>query len=220
VDVIVGPGNRWVTAAKQLVFGDVGIDLPAGPSELLVVADSSASPDLIAADLLAQAEHDPDARPALVTLDAALIPEVERCLARRLDALGTRDVAAASLASGFVTVAADEAAAARAVNELAPEHLQLFVREPLAFLGRLDHYGGAFLGERSAEVFGDYGVGPNHVLPTGGAARYSGGLSALTFLRVRTWLSIDDPGAVAADCAALADLEGLEGHGAAARARL
>lgn len=220
VDLIVGPGNRWVTAAKQLVFGDVGIDLPAGPSELLVVADGSADPDVVAADLLAQAEHDPDARAGLIALDQDLPARVEERLRVRLAALSTRDVARAALDSSFAAIAPDLAAAARAVDALAPEHLQLSMRAPLAFKNRLGHFGAAFLGESSAEVFGDYGVGPNHVLPTGGAARYSGGLSALTFLRVRTWLAVDSPESIAPDCVALANIEGLPGHAAAGRARM
>lgn len=219
VDLVVGPGNRWVTAAKQRVYGDVGIDLPAGPSELVVLADMSADPDLVAADLLAQAEHDPDARPALITTDAGLVDRVEARLRARLDRLETRDVAAAALASGFAAVAPDLDAGLRAVDNLAPEHLQLCVLDPEGARRKLLHFGAAFLGENSAEVFGDYGVGPNHVLPTGGAARYSGGLSVFTFLRLRTWLRIEEPDAVVADTEALARLERLDGHAKAASAR-
>lgn len=219
-DVIVGPGNRWVTAAKQLVAAEsVGIDLPAGPSELCVLADDDADPDLVAADLLAQAEHDPDARPTLVARSASFVDRVDERLRARLAELATRAVAAQSLAHGVAVIAPDEEQALRAVDDLAPEHLQLCVADPVGAKDRLRHFGAAFLGEGSAEVFGDYGIGPNHVLPTGGAARFSGGLSALHFLRVRTWLHLDDPDAAIDDCAALAELEQLDGHRRAALAR-
>lgn len=219
VDLIVGPGNRWVTAAKELVAGAVGIDLPAGPSELCVLADNDADPDLVAADLLAQAEHDPDARPTLIALSSAFVERVNEALASRLSILDTRAVAAEALSHGFAAVAPNMDAAIQAVNALAPEHLQVCAADPAALKNRIAHFGGAFLGETSAEVFGDYGVGPNHVLPTGGAARYSGGLSVFTFLRVRTWLAMTHPGAVLEDCADLAGLERLSGHRAAAEAR-
>lgn len=220
VAMVVGPGNRWVTAAKQLVFGAVGIDLPAGPSELVVLADETANPDWVAADLLAQAEHDPDARPALITTDASLVDKVEACLAERLAELPTQDVAREALSHGFAAVASTMEAALRAVDELAPEHLQLCVADPKGAKAKLKHFGAAFLGENSAEVFGDYGAGPNHVLPTGGAARYSGGLSVFTFLRIRTWLDLDDLAEVGADARDLARLEHLAGHGEAAAVRL
>ncbi|MEM8712413.1 MAG: histidinol dehydrogenase [Planctomycetota bacterium] len=218
--IVVGPGNRWVTAAKQIVYGDVGIDLPAGPSELVVLADETADPDLIAADLLAQAEHDPDARPALITTDGSLPGRVNGRLAARLEALATGEVAAQALAHGFASVAPSLESACSAVDALAPEHLQLCVADPNGVKNRLRHFGAAFLGERSAEVFGDYGAGPNHVLPTGGAARYSGGLSVFSFLRVRTWLDLSELREVGEDARALADLERLAGHSAAASARL
>jgi len=220
VDVIVGPGNRWVTAAKQYVFGDVGIDLPAGPSELVVLADGTADPSLVAADLLAQAEHDPDARTALITTDAALVPRVRAALAEQLEGLDTRAVAEQALAAGFAAVAPSLEEALAAVDGLAPEHLQLCLADPEGARRRLRHHGAAFLGERSAEVFGDYGVGPNHVLPTGGAARYSGGLSVFDFLRIRTWLRLDRPERVADDVEALAQQERLTAHARAAAARI
>ncbi|MEO6461485.1 MAG: histidinol dehydrogenase, partial [Candidatus Eisenbacteria bacterium] len=217
----VGPGSRWVTAAKQLVAGQVTIDMLAGPSELVVLADDSADPALVAADLLAQAEHDPEALPVLVSLSRALPARVERELLRQLATLPGADVARAALAHGFCLVAHDEDEAVAACDAIAPEHLELMVRAPTRIRSRLRHYGAAFIGAGSAEVFGDYGAGPNHVLPTGGAARGSGGLSVLTFLRVRTWLRLDArraPGLVR-DTAALARLEGLEGHARAAERR-
>ena len=221
-DVVVGPGNRWVTAAKALVAGRVVIDMLAGPSELVVIADESADPDLVAADLLAQAEHDPDALPVLVSLDRALPPRVERALADQLDSLPAAEVARAALAHGFCVIVRDEDEAVAACDLIAPEHVELMVRAPARMLRRLRHYGAAFLGRDSAEVLGDYGAGPNHVLPTGGASRGSGGLSVLTFLRVRTWLRVEAaraPGLLR-DAAALARLEGLEGHARAADRRV
>lgn len=225
-DMVVGPGNRWVTAAKQLVSADIAIDMLAGPSELIVIADDAADPVVVAADLLAQAEHDPDASAGLITTSEALAGEVERELARQLETLPTRDTAAASLREhGFICVVDSLDAAAATSDRFAPEHLQLCVREPDALARRIRHTGAVFLGERTAEVFGDYGVGPNHTLPTGGLARRTGGLSVLHFLRVRTWIRMDasderrDDG-VATDAASLARLEGLEAHARAAEARL
>ncbi|HET6344442.1 MAG TPA: histidinol dehydrogenase, partial [Myxococcota bacterium] len=220
-DVVVGPGNRFVTAAKQLVAGFVAIDMLAGPSELVILADGSADPATLAADLLAQAEHDPDAFPALVTPDAALVEAVEAQLATQLLDLPTADTARAALKHGLAVVAADLAEAARVCNLLAPEHLEVQVTDPKRVMPLLEAYGGLFIGRGAAEVFGDYGIGPNHVLPTGGGARFTGGLSVLNFLRVRTWLRCDghaDP-TVVEDTAALARLEGLEAHARAALLR-
>jgi histidinol dehydrogenase len=222
-DVVVGPGNRWVTAAKKVVAGDVGIDMLAGPSELVVLADHTADAELVASDLLAQAEHDPDALPVLVTTDAALAEAVDAALERQLADLPTREVAEAALRNGFAVIAADLDEAAEACNRLAPEHLQVLTENAGEVARRLNHYGGLFIGSSSAEVFGDYGIGPNHTLPTGGVARYKGGLSVFDFLRVRTWLRMDDgpdTAAAVADAAALARLEGLEAHARAAERRI
>lgn len=221
-DVVVGPGSRWVTAAKQLVAGHVAIDLPAGPSELVVLADDTADPSLVAADLLAQAEHDPEARPILVALDPSLPPRVDAELRRQLADLPTAGIARRALACGFSVTAADLGEACRVCDGLAPEHLELHLRDPGAARARLRHWGGLFVGAGSAEVLGDYGAGPNHTLPTGGAARRCGGLSVLHFLRVRTWLRLDDAAAaaeLAADAERLARREGLEAHARAARRR-
>jgi phosphoribosyl-ATP pyrophosphohydrolase/phosphoribosyl-AMP cyclohydrolase/histidinol dehydrogenase len=225
-DAVVGPGNRWVTAAKQLVAGRVAIDMLAGPSELLVVADETADAGLVAADLLAQAEHDPDALPVLVTTSVALADRVEVELAAQLSTLPTAETARAALAQGFAVVVPTLDDAVAAADRLAPEHLQLAVREPEALAPRFAHYGALFVGERAAEVLGDYGIGPNHTLPTGGTARFAGGLSVFTFLRVRTWLAVGGPGAgpefheAVADAVALARIEGLEAHARAAERRL
>ena len=219
------PGNRWVTAAKQLIAGRVGIDFLAGPSELVILADDTADAALVAADLLAQGEHDPDALPILVTTHAPLVGCIERELSRQLADLPTAATACAALANGFAVVAPDLDAALDVCNRLAPEHLELHVRDASDVAPRCGHYGGLFIGARSAEVLGDYGAGPNHVLPTGGTARSTGGLSVFTFLRVRTWLRID-PSEIAPaaaplyeDAAAFARLEQLEAHARSARMR-
>lgn len=222
VDAIVGPGNRWVTAAKQLVAGRVTIDMLAGPSELVVLADDTADPALVAADLLAQAEHDPDALPILIATDAALLDAVDAELETQLATLPTADVARQACENGF-SVAVDSIAEGQALcDRLAPEHLAVHTRSPRDVADGLNHYGAVFVGETAAEVLGDYGAGPNHVLPTGGTARSVGALSVLTFLRARTWLQVE-PGeatrALARDAAVLARMEGLEAHARAAEGR-
>ena len=222
VDVIVGPGNRFVTAAKQLVSGRVRIDMLAGPSELVVLCDATADPETVAADLLAQAEHDPDALPVVVSTDAAVLDRVDAAITRQLATLPTADTASLAIAGGYSVLCPDLDAAIAVCDRLAPEHLELSCANAAAIAPRLRHYGGLFIGEGSAEVLGDYGAGPNHVLPTGSTARFTGGLSVFDFLRVRTWLRVDDPAAVrplAQDAAQLARLEGLEAHARAAERR-
>src|SRR6266550_3728313 len=222
-DIIVGPGNRYVTAAKQLVAGAVAIDMLAGPSELTVFADDGADPGTVAADLLAQAEHDPDAVPVLVALDARLPDRVETELTRQLCDLPSAAIARAALANGGVVVVASLDEGIAACDAIAPEHLQLELRDAAAVAPRLGHYGALFVGAGAAEVLGDYGAGPNHVLPTGGTARSTGGLSVYTFLRVRTWLRIDDRSAarpLLEDAVWFGRAEGLEAHARAAERRL
>ena len=222
-DVIVGPGNRYVTAAKQLVGRRVAIDMLAGPSELVVFADHTANPAAIAADLLAQAEHDTDAVPILVALDPALADRVETELSRQLATLPTAAVVREALANGGVVNVASVEEGIAACDALAPEHLELFLDGADRIAPRLAHFGALFIGGASAEVLGDYGAGPNHVLPTGGTARSKGGLSVYTFLRVRTWLRIDDGAAarpLLEDAAWFGRVEGLEGHARSAERRL
>jgi phosphoribosyl-ATP pyrophosphohydrolase/phosphoribosyl-AMP cyclohydrolase/histidinol dehydrogenase len=219
-DLIVGPGNRWVTAAKKHLYGEIGIDGLAGPSEILVIADAAASPDLVAADLLAQAEHDTDAVPVLMTTSQTLVDDVEAAIARQLSDLPTSETASVALGNGFVVVVASIAEAAALADELAPEHLALHVDDPDSLARSLRSYGSLFVGGRSAETFADYGVGPNHVLPTGGGARYQSGLSVLTFLRSPTWSRLDDPALLVDDTMHLARLEGLEAHARAAQLRI
>jgi phosphoribosyl-ATP pyrophosphohydrolase/phosphoribosyl-AMP cyclohydrolase/histidinol dehydrogenase len=221
-DAIVGPGNRWVTAGKQLVAGLVRIDALAGPSELVVVADGSADPRRVALDLFAQAEHDPEALPVLVALDRELVPAVRAALAVELDRLPTAPTARAALAGGASLVVEDRDAARSVCCHLAPEHLQLDLRDPGPLEPWLATCAALFVGPGGAEVFGDYGAGPNHVLPTGGTARAFAGLSVLTFLKLPTYVAapLDAlPPRLVADAAELADVERLAGHAAAARAR-
>jgi phosphoribosyl-ATP pyrophosphohydrolase/phosphoribosyl-AMP cyclohydrolase/histidinol dehydrogenase len=195
----------------------------AGPSELVVLADDSADPATVAADLLAQAEHDPEALPVLVTTSARLADEVDEEIGRQLAELPTRKVVQLALETGFSVVVSGIDEAVVVCDRLAPEHLQVMTRDAGEVASRLENWGGLFIGGGSAEVLGDYGAGPNHTLPTGGVARHRGGLSALDFLRVQTWLEIDDPDAarqMTEDAIALARLEGLEGHARAAERRL
>ncbi|TPV96197.1 MAG: histidinol dehydrogenase [Myxococcales bacterium FL481] len=218
-DIIVGPGNRYVTAAKQIVSSSVAIDMLAGPSELVIVADRTADPEIVAADLLAQAEHDPDAWPVLITTDAALVQRVVPALERQLASLPTADIARAALKNGGYVVVPERAQALELCDRLAAEHVELLLEDANSAARSLRCYGGLFVGSGSAEVFGDYGVGPNHVLPTAGTGRYRGGLSVLSFLSTRTWLKMDRPAAIAEDAAHLARLEGLEAHARAADLR-
>lgn len=222
VDLIVGPGNKYVTAAKKLVHGLVGIDMLAGPSELVVLhADGPASAATIAADLLAQAEHDDDARPMLVTTSPGLAREVAAQAAAQTEALPVLNSAIArrALANGFAAVAGSLNEAISAVDALAPEHLEILAEDPAAIAARVRNAGACFLGEGSAEVFGDYGLGPNHTLPTGSSARFGAGLSVYSFLRARTWINASPPADVVTDAAQLARLEGLEAHARAAERR-
>uniref|UniRef100_K3WFD9 Histidinol dehydrogenase n=1 Tax=Globisporangium ultimum (strain ATCC 200006 / CBS 805.95 / DAOM BR144) TaxID=431595 RepID=K3WFD9_GLOUD len=222
-DIIVGPGNKWVTAAKSLVFGKCAIDMLAGPSECLVIADGSANPDTIAADLLAQAEHDTAAVPILVTTSQQVIDGVNKSIEAQLATLPTAATARVSVKNGFAVLCSDMDTCVSVSDVLAPEHLEVITENAQEVANKVANYGGLFIGGRAAEVFGDYGAGPNHVLPTGGTAKYTGGLSVHTFLRIRTWMRIDDAEAsqsLVQDSALLARMEGLEGHARAAEQRL
>lgn len=219
-DLIVGPGNRWVTAAKKWVSGDCGIDMLAGPSELVLVADESANPKTVAADLLAQAEHDPDARPFLVTISKPFAKRVVDAIDAALEELPTADIARQALRNGAAIIVQSLEQTITVVNELAPEHLELHCENAEELTEEIANAGCLFIGEHSAEVFGDYGVGPNHTLPTGGTARWSAGLNVFTYLRVRTWLKLDSPPQdLVDDTARLAALEGLHAHRIAAQRR-
>jgi phosphoribosyl-ATP pyrophosphohydrolase/phosphoribosyl-AMP cyclohydrolase/histidinol dehydrogenase len=228
-DMIVGPGNRYVTAAKALVagpvHGPVKIDGIAGPSELLVLADGSADPEVIAADLIAQAEHDPAAGVWVATTETSAGPSIRDAVRRRVEALRepNRSTATTSLRRGGIFDVGDRDGLVAIADRIAAEHLEILTEDPDGISGRVRHAGGVFIGGGAGEVFGDYGIGPNHVLPTGGTARFTAGLSVLDFLRVRTWLravSATPKAAIVEEIATFARLEGLEGHAQAAEARL
>ncbi len=219
VDLVCGPGNKYVTAAKKLVMGTVGIDMLAGPSELVVLADESANASLIAADLLAQAEHDDDAAPILVTTSAALADAVNAELSQQLLTLPTAPTARRACNNGVAVIARSMDDAIAIVDRLAPEHLEIMTADTRSIAARCTNYGAAFIGKGSAEVFGDYGVGPNHTLPTGGSARFVAGLSVFTFLRARTFIDLEPTAQLISDTARMARLEGLEAHARAAESR-
>jgi histidinol dehydrogenase len=224
VDVIAGPGNRYVAAAKRLLFGEVGLDFAAGPTDLLIINDGSPAADLAAADMLAQAEHDPDARSRLLAPCRDFAEAVLRALDRRLAALPNAGVARASLdAGGLIVVYRDREEAAAIADRIAPEHLELQTAEDEAWLPLLHNYGSLFIGGRAAEVLGDYSAGINHTLPTGGGARFNGGLSVRHFLKTPTTLRcVPGAGWEAALAAAerIAKAEGLEAHAESAKLRL
>ena len=223
VDVISGPGNLYVTLAKQAVYGQVGIDSLAGPSEVLVIADQSAVPSQVAADLLAQAEHDPLAAAVLITTNAALAETIGDEIARQLEGHPRREICEASLGNwGLVVVCDDLETCARLSDSFAPEHLELLVERPEPLAERIQHAGAIFLGPWSPEAVGDYLAGPNHTLPTCGAARFSGALSVETFMRHTSLIGFNR-GALEATGSAvcqLAESEGLHSHAESVRRRL
>ncbi len=215
VDKIVGPGNAYVAAAKRQVFGRVGIDLIAGPSEVLIVADGDNDPGWIAADLLAQCEHDPAAQAILITDDVSFAAAVERAVDRQVAALPRSSIAAASWRDHGAVILVDRLEdAATLVDRIAPEHLELAVEDPDSLLALIRNAGAIFLGRRSPEALGDYLAGPNHVLPTSGSARFSSGLSVLDFMKRSSLMSCSPAGLRAIGPAAitLARAEGLEAH--------
>ncbi len=223
VDVIVGPGNIYVTLAKKLVAGTVGIDGVAGPSEILVIADGHADPEYIAADLLSQAEHDPLASAVLVTPSVDVARASAAALRSQLALLPRRDIAAASLEQfGAILVVPDLASAMEIANRIAPEHLELQVQEPFDWIGAVKNAGAVFVGAYTPEPVGDYIAGPNHVLPTGGTARFSSALSVDCFMK-RTSLVYYSPEAFYAeadDAVRIAETEGLGAHAESMRVRM
>ncbi|MEI4233008.1 histidinol dehydrogenase [Roseovarius sp. D22-M7] len=223
VDMITGPGNAFVAAAKRRVFGRVGIDMIAGPSEILVIADKGQNPDWIALDMLSQAEHDESAQAVLITDDAGLAADVATEIDLRLQTLDRRAIAGASWRDfGAIITVPDLDTAAALSNRIAPEHLELCVDDPDALSDKITHAGAIFLGAWTPEAIGDYVGGPNHVLPTARSARFSSGLSVMNFLK-RTTLAKMTPQALRAIGPAaetLARAESLEAHGLSVRARL
>ena len=223
VDKIVGPGNAYVAAAKREVFGKVGIDSIAGPSEILVIADAGSDPDWIAIDLLSQAEHDASSQSILITDDAAFADKVEAAVERILPTLPREKIARASWTDfGAVIVVATLEDAAPLANRIAPEHLELAVADPDRLLPLVRHAGAIFIGRYTPEATGDYVAGPNHVLPTSRTARFSSGLSVLDFMKRTTLLSCDVRAAAALGPIGieLAEAEGLEAHARSMAARL
>ncbi|PZW45096.1 histidinol dehydrogenase [Humitalea rosea] len=223
VDRIAGPGNAYVAEAKRQVFGRVGIDSIAGPSEVVILADAANDPRHVALDLMAQAEHDEAAQAILITDDADFADAVAAAVAEALTTLPRANIAAASWnAHGAILLVRDWEEAAALTDRLAPEHLQVMVPDPRALFARIRHAGAAFLGRHCPEALGDYVAGPNHVLPTGRSARFSSGLSVFDFLKRTTWVEATPAGIAAIGPAAvrLATAEGLTAHAASVAARL
>ncbi len=223
VDVVTGPGNSWVAEAKRQVTGRVGIDMIAGPSEIVVVADAANDPDWIAADLMSQSEHDPSSQSILLTDDTAFADAVAAAVDRTIDRLATREVMRAAWdAHGAVVVLGSLDEVPALIDRLAPEHLQLAVAEPRALFDRVRHAGSVFLGRHTPEAVGDYVAGPNHVLPTGRRARFSSGLSVLDFMKRTSFLELDADAlaAIGPAAVALATAEGLPAHALSVAQRL
>ena len=223
VDRIVGPGNAYVAEAKRQVFGRVGIDSIAGPSEVVILADGANDPRHVAVDLLAQAEHDEAAQSILITTDAAFADAVAQAVEAELPTLPRHAIAGASWRDhGAIILVRDWDEGARLTNELAPEHLQVMVPDPRALFARVRHAGAAFLGAFCPEAVGDYVAGPNHVLPTGRTSRFASGLSVFDFIKRTTWVEADAAalGRVGPAAVALAEAEGLQAHARSVALRL
>ncbi|EMD81885.1 histidinol dehydrogenase [Pacificimonas flava] len=223
VDFIAGPGNAFVAEAKRQLYGRIGIDMVAGPSEILIVADSGADPAVLAADLLSQAEHDPTSQSILITDSPSLAQAVLAALPAAFDAISTAETARASWdANGAVIEIADLSEAPALIDALAPEHLLLAVRDPDAVFARVRHAGSVFLGYDTPEAIGDYLAGPNHVLPTGRRARFSSGLGTANFMKRTTFLGCGPEGfqALGPPAARLAEAEGLPAHALSITRRL
>lgn len=223
VDKIVGPGNIYVAMAKKLVATEVAIDSIAGPSEILIIADGQGNPSFIAADLLSQAEHDPQARAFLICFSRALAKEVCREINQQLSILPRREIAAESLKNwGAILVVKSVAEAVKICNEIAPEHLELAVADPFGLVKQIKHAGSIFLGHASPEAIGDFVAGPNHVLPTGGTARFSSPLGVYDFQKRSNLICLSPAGLkiLSAPAKTLAEMEGLQGHGQAVSLRI
>jgi len=222
VDKIFGPGNTYVTQAKKEIYGDCGIDFLAGPSEILIIADKWANPVFIAADLLAQAEHDVNAKLIFITDTSKLIKKVKKELKIQLNKIATKKIAEESLKKKKIIKVKNLEEAIKKANKLAPEHLMLQIKNPKRFFKKLKNYGSLFLGDYSAVVFGDYCSGTNHVLPADKASRYTGGLSVRDFIKIQTYQYITKVGAKKLGKTAIdfASIEGLDAHRKSARVRL
>ncbi len=223
VDVITGPGNAWVAEAKRQLYGVVGIDMVAGPSEILVIADGRNDPDWIAADLLSQAEHDPSSQSILITDDTAFAEQVEDRVDVQCAMLSTSKVARKSWDDhGVIITVSDLAEAPALANRLAAEHVEIATDDPESLFGAIRHAGSVFLGRMTPEAVGDYVAGPNHVLPTGRRARFSSGLSVLDFMKRTSFIALDDAAlaGIGPAAVALAEMEGLPAHAQSVKLRL
>ncbi len=223
VDVITGPGNIFVATAKKLVYGVVNIDMIAGPSEIGVIADSSARADYLAIDLLSQAEHDEMASSILITTSQELADNVSKKVEEFLKELSREEIARKSISErGAIIVTKDINEAIELMNQIAPEHLEIVTKEPMALLDKIKHAGAIFLGENTPEPIGDYIAGPNHTLPTGGTAKFYSPLSVEHFLKKSSIINFSKEGikAVGKECALIADIEGLSAHAKSVRIRL
>jgi len=223
VDVIVGPGNIYVTIAKKLVAGTVGIDMIAGPSEIMVIADSTANPAFVAADLLSQAEHDILSSAILVTNSKDMAKAVALCVDEQLAVLTRKEIAGKSIARfGAIIIVPDIDTALELSNRIAPEHLELQIKDPFAYIGQIRNAGAVFLGDYTPEPVGDYMAGPNHVLPTAGTARFSSALSVDNFVKKTSLIQYSRQAfeREAGDIIHLAEIEGLDAHVNAVKIRL
>lgn len=222
VDLITGPGNIYVTVAKKMVYGEVNVDMLAGPSEILIIADGKADPAYLAADLMSQAEHDIMARCILVTDEEALFDRVEAELQKQIKALSRREIIEQALVrNGAFILTADLEEACRVANRIAPEHLELMVEDPFALLSKVKNAGAIFMGKYTPEPVGDYYAGPNHILPTGGTARFKSPVTVDTFLKTSSLLFYSRAGIrqAADDIIKLATVEGLTAHANSVRIR-
>ena len=222
VDKIAGPGNVYVTAAKKAVFGDVGIDFLAGPSEVMIIADESADYKIAAMDLLAQLEHDINSRAFLLTDSRMLVKKVKKEIKFNLEDLSTGSIIKKSIRNLKMIFVKDIDEAANIANRVAPEHLELQIKNPEKYMKKLTNYGSLFLGKYSAEAFGDYCSGTNHVLPTNGGARFTSGLSVRDFVKLQTYqkISAEGAGKLASAAIKLSETEGLEAHRKSVQIRL
>ena len=223
VDKIVGPGNIYVATAKRVVFGQVGIDMIAGPSEILIICDGKTNPDWVAMDLFSQAEHDEDAQSILLCPDADFIAQVEASIAKLLPTMDRKDIIATALKDRGALIQTQDMNEAVAIsNKIAPEHLELSVEDPQTMLDEIKHAGAIFMGRNTCESVGDYCAGPNHVLPTSGTARFSSPLGVYDFQKKSSLIMVSDEGAnlLGEVAATLADGEGLQAHAQSARYRI
>lgn len=214
VNKIVGPGNKYVTSAKKYVFGEVGIDFLAGPSEVMIVADESANSEFVAADMLAQCEHDLDARAYLICFSEEFAKKVQEFAKKQLEELATKEIASVAFGKSFAIVVDSISDAAKISNGKAPEHLEICVKSPKKITAKFTNYGSLFIGNYSAEVFGDYCSGTNHVLPTNEVSKYSGGLSVFDFIKIQTYQIISEKGnrIIFSIASIMAKEEGLMAH--------